>query len=229
LAPCLVTLRDEFNKLNPNRDKTTDGWIGDAAHASGPSDHNPDADGIVHAIDVDETGPWPNGATMEKLVQYLVAECRKSGESGKDRGRLKYIIYERRIWEASNGWAQRSYTGSNPHDKHAHISCEYASTYENDKTSWGLYDKFGASMATAKEIWDYLLEDPYDESEPPRKVSAGGWLRYVPSDADVKAVKDRVDDVHGKVGDLDIQLHAMQEQLDRIEAIVLEIRGDVPA
>lgn len=228
LAPCLVTLRDEFNKLNPNRDKSTDGWIGDAAHQENPtSDHNPDGDGIVHAIDVDETGPWPNGATMEKMVQYLVAECRKSGESGKDRGRLKYIIYERRIWSASTGWAEEYYDGSNAHDKHVHVSCEYASTYENDKTSWGLYDKFGASVSlTAKEIWDYLFTDPYDESETPRKVSAGNWLRYVPSDADVKAVRDKVDDVHEKVGDLDIQLHAQQEQLNRIETLLLQLTGD---
>lgn len=144
LAPCLATLRSEFNALNPDRDKASDGWIGDAAHQENPtSDHNPDASGMVHALDVDETGSWPGGGSMEAFVQFMVAECRKSGTSGLDRGRLKYIIYERRIWEASNGWAQRSYSGSNPHDKHAHFSCEYAPEFENDTRPWGLVEKWG--------------------------------------------------------------------------------------
>lgn len=151
LAPCLDVLRSEFNALNPNRDKASDGWIGDAAHASGDSDHNPDSNGVVHAIDVDETGPWPEGSMWE-FVQYIISECRKSGTSGKDRGRLKYVIYERKIWSASNGWAEEYYDGSNPHDKHAHFSCEYSSTYANDKTSWGLADKFGGLPVDQSEF-----------------------------------------------------------------------------
>jgi hypothetical protein len=214
LAPCLDTLRSEFNALNPDRDKSTDGWIGDAAHQENPtSDHNPDGDGIVHAIDVDETGPWPCD-NMEAFVQYIIAECRKS--SGKDRGRLKYVIYERRIWSASDGWKEQYYSGSNPHDKHVHFSCEYSSNYENDTSPWGLVEEFGDDMPSPKELWDYLLTDPYDTSEEPRKVSAGNWLRYVSSDADLKNVKNDVAAVSEKVDCLDAK---MDELLERISAI----------
>ncbi len=60
LVPSLARLRTEFNQLNPGRDKASDGWIGDAEHQANPtSDHNPDERGAVHAIDVDNTGPWP--------------------------------------------------------------------------------------------------------------------------------------------------------------------------
>ena len=42
LVPCLVSLRSEFNKLAPGRDKASDGSIGDTAHQQESSDHNPD-------------------------------------------------------------------------------------------------------------------------------------------------------------------------------------------
>src|SRR5690606_29069239 len=56
LAPSLVKLRDLINQNWPNRDKSSDGWIGDPSHQARKSDHNPDysAGGVVRAIDVDE-------------------------------------------------------------------------------------------------------------------------------------------------------------------------------
>ena len=60
LAPSLVQLRNEINRRWPNRDKTSDGWIGDPAHQATKSDHNPDSKGCVHALDIDKDGidPW---------------------------------------------------------------------------------------------------------------------------------------------------------------------------
>jgi hypothetical protein len=80
LVPCLVSLRTEFNRLSPGRDKASDGSIGDAAHQKEPSDHNPDdtpgvatpytdADNIpeVHAIDVDND-LRKSGWSMDKCL-----------------------------------------------------------------------------------------------------------------------------------------------------------------
>lgn len=154
LVPSLVALRNEFNLLAPRRDKASDGSIGDRAHAHRPSDHNPDETGStpaedadraneVHAIDVDKDLNTP-GWTMQKAVDVIVARHR----SGQDN-RLEYIIYNGRIWSRKSGWTARRYTGSNPHDKHAHFSARYNDAAESGTRSWGLLT---AKNSTQEEI-----------------------------------------------------------------------------
>ncbi len=112
LVPPGVNLRDEFNKINPKRDRSSDGWIGDNHHKLSISDHNPRDDGAVLALDVDV-----DGVPMGRIVAYLVGECRAGRET-----RLQYIIYRRVIWSRSWGWKARAYHGLNPHTRHAHFS-----------------------------------------------------------------------------------------------------------
>jgi len=158
LVSCLVSLREEFNQLAPDRDKSSDGSIGDDAHASSSSDHNPDETGAtpyedadsvneVHAIDVDVNLRVP-GWTMERAVQIIVDRHRLGSDD-----RLQNVIYNRRVWSRSWGWTEREYTGSNPHDKHAHFSSRYTTPEESDTRPWGLLEEdemdFWASAAKA--------------------------------------------------------------------------------
>src|SRR5919112_6383285 len=135
LVPCLVSLRNEFNAVAPRRDRTSDGSIGDPAHAQTSSDHNPDETGNtpyedadsrneVHAIDVDKDLRKP-GWSMQKCVEIIVVRHRTARDN-----RLQNVIYNRRIWSRSWGWTARAYTGSNPHDKHAHFSSRYTTAQE---------------------------------------------------------------------------------------------------
>lgn len=145
LVPCLVKLRSEFNTIAPDRMKNSDGSVGDDAHQDSQSDHNPDETGNVpirdadkvnevHAIDVDIDLKVP-GLSMEKTVQFLLARCRSGAEN-----RLRYIIFNRRIWSASNDWREQAYRGKNPHTEHAHFSASYTSGREADTRSWHLED-----------------------------------------------------------------------------------------
>lgn len=149
LVPCLDALRTEFNVLNPDRDKSSDGWIGDTSHSASESDHNPDETGNtpyedsdstdeVHALDIDKTGSWPNGATYDQLVNLIVDRHRNG-----DDWRLQNVIWNRRIASRSWGWTWDDYTGSNPHGEHAHFSAIYDSNAEKSTASWGLVDRWG--------------------------------------------------------------------------------------
>lgn len=133
LVSPLVLLRSEFDEVNPGRDRRSDGWIGDAHHQLSVSDHNPDAGGNVHAIDVDV-----DGVPMAKIVAFVVARCK----AGTER-RLKYVIFRRVIWSASWGWTPRRYTGTNPHIAHAHFSIKPDAGLYRGAGDWGIAAAFG--------------------------------------------------------------------------------------
>lgn len=152
LIPCLRALFAEFDRIAPSRDHASDGSIGDTAHQNEVSDHNPDETGSVpihdadsvnevHAIDVDNDLNRSD-LTMESVVQHLLARCRSGAEK-----RLRYIIYDRRIWSASSGWVQKTYTGASPHTEHAHFSASYETALEASTASWNLVQQFGDDMS----------------------------------------------------------------------------------
>ena len=130
LAPSLAQLRREINTRWPNRDKTSDGTIGDAAHSARASDHNPNSRGSVNAIDIDEDGIDAWG-----LVALLITDPR-----------VYYVIYEGRIWQRKHGFVPRPYTGINAHRKHVHVSIIQSVAAEQNTTPWGVA-KIGASSS----------------------------------------------------------------------------------
>jgi LysM repeat protein len=114
LAKSLIKLRDQINEAYPARDKSSDGSIGDASHQAraGASDHNPNAQGVVCAIDIDaDLSPT---VKVDKIVQSI---CESQDP------RVKYIIRNKRITKKGSKLQQwEPYHGINPHDHHAHIS-----------------------------------------------------------------------------------------------------------
>lgn len=156
LVACLVTLRDEFDALAPDRDRSADGSIGDLAHRQEVSDHNPDetgktpyedADGVneVHAIDIDSTGPWPAGRDLDSRVEII----RRRHQSGRD-DRLQNIIWRARIASRSWGWTWHPYTGPSRHFDHAHFSARYTAGQESDTSPWGVLE--GDDMPSVDDL-----------------------------------------------------------------------------
>ena len=145
LAPCLISLVEEADSIAPSRSRIADGSIGDTAHASRTSDHNP-AYGWVTAVDLTHD---PGGG--------FDAHARARLAIGRQDHRIKYVISKRQIarsyWstvsssnqpvnrsEVVSGrippWAWAHYTGSNPHDRHAHFSVNNAPASRNDTSPW---------------------------------------------------------------------------------------------
>lgn len=121
------TLRNQINNRWKHRDKTSDGWIGDAAHQGRVSDHNPDSKGLVHAIDIDED--LKGSKNDNRWLADQIAANARMRRAGSDR--LKYIVYENEI--ASGTYASTFWTwrGDNyDHTIHMHIS--FTTKGEND-------------------------------------------------------------------------------------------------
>lgn len=128
-----MTLVNEINKRWPGRDKASDGTIGDAAHATRTSDHNPwyvlAGVGIVRARDVDK-----DGVDAAWLVEYLRTLGAKRDPRLYPGG---YVIFNRRITDADfSGW--HTYTGSNPHDHHFHVSFSTVPAGFDSAAPWGI-------------------------------------------------------------------------------------------
>jgi hypothetical protein len=220
LVACLKQLFAEFNAIAPNRDHASDGSIGDTAHQHEVSDHNPDETGSVpihdadhinevHAIDVDVDLREP-GLTMEMVVQFVLSRCRNGSEK-----RLRYIIYNRRIWEADNGWQKRAYTGASAHTEHAHFSASYDTGREASTASWHLEDIPVALTAADKQwitnqfaaianaVWNHTEPDP---NNPDFQRRFGGDMRNI--EARREAMEERLD---AKIAEIEAKVDALED------------------
>ena len=110
-----VQLRDQVDTWFPDRcTKSPEGWLGDSRHSARKSDHNPDANGWVRAVDINS-----RLESSDSLAPYLADQIRIAGKSDK---RLSYVIYNGRICSKILNWKWRKYSGINPHKRHLHIS-----------------------------------------------------------------------------------------------------------
>ena len=147
VARSLEKYRAQINAARPDRKKGADGAIGDAAHASRSSDHNPwvmdSAMGVVTAMDI--THDPAGGVDTYKLAEML--------RTKKDR-RIKYVISNRRIFSSvSTPWTWRPYSGSNPHDHHVHVSVQSTKSLYDNTDDWDFGGLFGgASPPSSGEV-----------------------------------------------------------------------------
>jgi len=112
----------------PDRDKSSDGTIGDERHQTTKSEHNPDANGVVRAMDI--THDPAHGVDARKLAEALVAS--------RDT-RILYLISNAQIVSSVvQPWIWRRYNGINPHRHHMHISVVTEPHRYDDIRPWDL-------------------------------------------------------------------------------------------
>jgi hypothetical protein len=137
--------------------------IGDQSHQSKNSDHNPDARDIVHAIDV---MTYSDTARGEAVKDWCL----------EDTTDLEYVIFNRKIYSRSNGFAASNYSGSDPHEDHVHISGKHGNTGYSDATGTG-YDT--AAEAYRPEGMDGMAYSEADMQAFPWQYDGRG-MRGVP-------------------------------------------------
>jgi hypothetical protein len=131
-AKSTETLLQQVNTKYPGRNKSSDGWLGDARHQARKSDHNPNAAGVVQALDI----------TDDKSVGLDAGKMAENILRSRDP-RIKYIISNRRIAFSTTQqgvmpWTWKAYGGENPHDKHWHLSVADAPALYDDPAMWHL-------------------------------------------------------------------------------------------
>jgi hypothetical protein len=128
-ARSLKNLKATLDQEWPNRDRRTDGWIGDDFHkAQGTqSDHNPDPiTGVVRARDIDK-----DGIVVPRVIGALIVHPA-----------TRYIVWNRRIYRSADRFRPRAYDGDNPHTDHIHESILRERWAEDSMVPWELIRGF---------------------------------------------------------------------------------------
>jgi hypothetical protein len=118
-TPAALAVLRQATALQPKRKKASDGLLPSAAHVtqSPNSDHNT-------GLAADLTHDPKNGIDCEEIFEKL-----------KEDKRVSYLIFKGKIWSKQHAkQGNRRYTGSNPHNKHLHISIN--ATDATDTSPW---------------------------------------------------------------------------------------------
>jgi hypothetical protein len=120
-TPAALAVLRQATAIAPLRMKASDGLLPSNAHLkqSPASDHNT-------GLAVDLTHDPKHGIDCEEIFEKL-----------KEDKRVKYLIFKGRIWSREKAkLGNRRYTGSNPHNKHLHISIESAMATDTSPWFW---------------------------------------------------------------------------------------------
>jgi hypothetical protein len=115
-TPAAIAVLRQATALAPKRKKASDGLLPSKAHIH----QNPNSDHNT-GLAVDLSHDPHNGIDCSDIFDRL-----------KDDKRVSYLIFNGRIWSKERG--ERSYTGSNKHVKHLHISIK--EKYSKDTSPW---------------------------------------------------------------------------------------------
>lgn len=120
-TPAALAVLRQATALSPNRKKASDGLLPSAAHikASPNSDHNT-------GLAVDLTHDPKHGIDCADIFEKL-----------KEDKRVEYLIFQGKIWSKQRAKeGNRKYSGSNPHNKHLHISINPAMAADTSPWFW---------------------------------------------------------------------------------------------
>ena len=121
-TPAAVAILRQATALRPKRKKISDGLLPSVAHQK----QNPNSDHNT-GLAVDLTHDPANGI-----------DCADIYNRFKSDRRVKYLIFQGKIWSKNKG--DKKYIGTNQHNTHLHISIK--DEFSNSTSSWfGWLDK----------------------------------------------------------------------------------------
>lgn len=160
VAHSLAQLLLEVDRAAPDRSRASDGTIGDPAHSSRASDHNPNSAGVVRARDIThDPGHGCDAGRLAEQVRRLALEGHPALGPGA------YVIWNRRIASATQDgrpWDWEPYSGANPHDKHVHVSVATAPAGYDSTARWGVMDQEEEDMNKEQDARLERVENKLD-------------------------------------------------------------------
>jgi hypothetical protein len=148
-TPAALAVLRQATALKPKRKKASDGLLPSAAHVkqSPNSDHNT-------GLAADLTHDPDNGIDCAEIFEKL-----------KEDKRVSYLIFQGKIWSKEKSkLGNRRYTGSNPHNKHLHISINASSATDTSPWFWWMnqpkiINQVKAAIAAVPVKKAYPVED----------------------------------------------------------------------
>ena len=134
-TPAAIAVLRQATAISPSRKKASDGLLPSKAHInqSPNSDHNT-------GFAVDLTHDPKHGIDCFDIFEKL-----------KEDERVKYLIFQGKIWSKERAkQGNRVYSGSNPHNKHLHISINDGMGKDTSPWFWWLNQPKIISQVIAK-------------------------------------------------------------------------------
>lgn len=231
VVPNLDNLRDQLNEIAPDRDKSSDGSIGNQAHQDSRSSHNDDLHGNpeyrdgdkvpeVRARDFDKDLRRP-GLTMAMVIRHLVEGARI--------GRfwwLRYLIYDGIIYHKSNGFQARTYTGQNKHREHAHVNSDFTQAADTVRNvNYHLEELVALSETemnkiadlTVKKLLGTPIKDAADNDGDRRSLSLRTWFEHFDG-REFTTQRTVINDLTAKLDTIRASLAAVEDAIDALSA-----------
>jgi hypothetical protein len=231
LTKGLQHLRNEVNYTFPNRSKASDGTIGDLAHMAETSGHNPDDtagskaeyndhDGIPEVRAWDCTSDFGDGVDAQDVVDHLRSLRGLSSV-------IRYMIYNRKMYQASNGWKAEAYTGPSAHTEHIHFSGARTQASDNNNTFDYRLEEIPVALNAADKSWiagqidetvgKYFAKSKQSDGTPTSTAGDTVLSQGIPNGMRQGAPRDPAYKV---IQDLGAELLEQKGQLAEIKALV---------
>jgi hypothetical protein len=232
LTKGLQNLRAQVDAVFPDRDRASDGTIGDKAHQAEVSGHNPDdtkgskaewngdpdSTPEVRAWDMDnDLAP---GLDCQMLVDHLRSLPGLSSV-------IRYMIYNHKIYQASNGWRAETYTGASAHTEHVHFSGAYSQTSDNNTTYDYRLEDIPVALTAADKTWIQeqlatitAADKPQADGTPTSKIGRLVLSQGIPDGTDAKGARQNAWAVIENLGKANVALTSKVAELEaKIEAL----------
>lgn len=142
-SPAILQALSDADDKWPERNRASDGTMGDARHQARKSDHN-----VGNAVDI--THDPSHGVNGDEISSLATRDPR-----------VKYVIWNRKIWTPAKGWGPYKIPpGGDPHDHHVHISV--FPEKRSDTSPWPWADSDYSKIAALANVF-YRVAVPLDD------------------------------------------------------------------